>query len=151
MNDFIIPSYLFVVDTSNYAGNFEREMCAYMTGVIGDCGKGDKEADIATTEIPIELKYELDDLIMLVPDEHGCCRPVTIYPSKDKTDEYRSLAISMDEKPSKKIIQLLKYRAQKYAMAKPCLEEWNKHNLDNLKILGFRLVKFTVKESTVNV
>ena len=151
MNDFIIPSYLFVVDTNNYAGNFEREMCAYMTGIIGECEKGDNEAEIAEGEIVDDVRNKLDDLIMLVPDENGCSRPVTIYPSKDNMNEYNSLAISMSEKPSKKIIQLLKYRAQEYVMVKPGLEEWNKSRFENLKILGFRLVKFTVKESTVNV
>ncbi len=29
--------YLFVIDTDTYAGNFEREMCAYVTGQIGEC------------------------------------------------------------------------------------------------------------------
>ena len=28
--------YLFVIDTDSYAGNFEREMCAYLTNQIGE-------------------------------------------------------------------------------------------------------------------
>lgn len=36
--------FLFVIDTDAYAGNFEREMCAYMTGHVGDCAVGDDKA-----------------------------------------------------------------------------------------------------------
>jgi hypothetical protein len=32
--------WLFIVDTDSYAGNFERCMCAYMTGQIGECEVG---------------------------------------------------------------------------------------------------------------
>lgn len=58
--------YLFVIDTDRYAGNFERERCAYVTGQIGDCGVGKENAEIARQE---------------VPDEHGCARPVSIFPT----------------------------------------------------------------------
>ena len=37
--------YLFVIDTDSYSGNFEREMCAYCTGQIGDCEVGIEHAD----------------------------------------------------------------------------------------------------------
>lgn len=36
-------SYSIVVETDSYAGNFEREMCAFMTGHIGKCEVGLKE------------------------------------------------------------------------------------------------------------
>ena len=36
--------YGFIVDTDSYAGNFEREMCAYMTGHIGECSVGEEYA-----------------------------------------------------------------------------------------------------------
>ena len=26
-------TYIFIIDTNMYAGNFEREMCAYLTGL----------------------------------------------------------------------------------------------------------------------
>ena len=28
--------FLLVIDTNSYAGNFERQLCAYVTGQIGD-------------------------------------------------------------------------------------------------------------------
>lgn len=36
--------WIFVVDTEQYAGNFERGMCAFMTGMLGECGVGSEEA-----------------------------------------------------------------------------------------------------------
>ncbi|MCY8499753.1 hypothetical protein P8917_09350 [Bacillus atrophaeus] len=35
----------FIIDTNSYSGNFEREMCAYLTGHIGDCQVGFEEAE----------------------------------------------------------------------------------------------------------
>jgi len=32
--------YIFVIDTDYYAGNFERNLCAYATGYVGECGVG---------------------------------------------------------------------------------------------------------------
>lgn len=66
---------IFCVDTDSYAGNFERELCAYMTGIVGECGVGDE----------CQKLYEADDLAPLedlvdawVPDDHGCHRPAAI-------------------------------------------------------------------------
>ena len=36
----IQKSWIFVVDTNQYSGNFERELTAYMKGMIGGCGVG---------------------------------------------------------------------------------------------------------------
>ena len=71
--------YLFVIDTNRYAGNFERQMCAYVTGRIGECGVGKEYAELARQEIP-DVVAKLEELIEGVPDEHGCNRPVSIFP-----------------------------------------------------------------------
>ena len=47
--------YLFVIDTDIYAGNFERQMCAYITGQIGECEVGKENAELARQEIPNEV------------------------------------------------------------------------------------------------
>lgn len=39
-----MPKFTFVIDTEQYAGNFEREMTAYVTGHVGECGVGEDEA-----------------------------------------------------------------------------------------------------------
>ena len=77
-------SYTFVIDTDQYAGNFERELCAYLTGIVGECGVGSEFKDIARKEIPEDLQEELDKIIAHVPDdEHGCSRPVIIWQSEN--------------------------------------------------------------------
>ena len=78
-----MPDFYFVIDTENYAGNFERQMCAYITGETGDCGVGREEADLFQEDEregkdedyePFDL-----DLVGSEPDDHGCFRPVKIY------------------------------------------------------------------------
>jgi len=68
---------IFCVDTDTYAGGFERELCAYMTGVTGECGVGEEAQKLYE-----EDGHEpLEDLLEQVPDEHGCHRPVAIQPT----------------------------------------------------------------------
>lgn len=72
--------YLFVIDTDQYAGNFEREMCAFLTGRVGDCGVGQEMA----AKFHKEFGDKGDDMfenIASVPDDSGCSRPATIWPN----------------------------------------------------------------------
>lgn len=72
--------WVFVIDTDRYAGNFERELCAWITSVYGECQVGEELAQIAEQELsPNIRKYIVDELVEQVPDEHGCQRPVTIW------------------------------------------------------------------------
>ena len=70
--------FIFVIDTEQYAGNFERELCAYLTGQIGDCQVGDDMAEKFKEEEGEKLVEKFDDLIQRVSDE-GCYRPVMIW------------------------------------------------------------------------
>lgn len=66
--------YIFCIDTEAYAGNFERSMCAFLTGMVGECEVGQGEAKTFVKE-----GYEpLVGLVTKEPDEHGCYRPVAI-------------------------------------------------------------------------
>lgn len=67
-----MSEFYFIVDTNQYAGSFERQMCAYMTGHVGECGVGEKEARIYLKQ------YKLVKGVMEKPDDHGCYRPVRI-------------------------------------------------------------------------
>ncbi len=69
--------YLFVIDTADYAGNFERDLCAYITGCLGKCEVGREEAELFKEE----TGQEPFENVMSEPDDHGCRRPVTIYPT----------------------------------------------------------------------
>lgn len=80
-------TFLFVIDTDSYAGNFEREMCAYITGQIGECGVGKKLAERAKKELEADGSFEdFDHIVISAPDEHGCRRPTTIYPNPNWFD-----------------------------------------------------------------
>lgn len=70
--------YMVLIDTDKYAGNFERPMCAFITGIIGECGVGDEEQSVALEELDPEIKEWFENNIALIDDEHGCARPVTI-------------------------------------------------------------------------
>ena len=72
--------HIFVVDTDSYAGNFERELTAFCTGVVGECGKGEEEADAFRGEHPDRVEF-YEDLMLQEPDDHGCRRPASIYPT----------------------------------------------------------------------
>ena len=90
--------WIFIVDTEQYAGNFERDMCAFMTGMVGECKVGVEEAqlfyeqiglvdeDFDWSETDVERDYEsghlnnpFDEFIVKKPDEYGCHRPTEMW------------------------------------------------------------------------
>jgi hypothetical protein len=68
--------YGFIIDTDSSSGNFEREMCAYLTGQIGDCGVGDEHVDAFKEQFPKE--YEAFEDIIGSESDEGCYRPCEI-------------------------------------------------------------------------
>ena len=70
----------FVIDTDSYAGNFEREMCAYLTGVVGDCDVGKEFAGLYSKDTG-EEEYRFLEYLGRRYDDHGCARPCSIYPT----------------------------------------------------------------------
>jgi hypothetical protein len=68
----------FVIDTEQYAGSFVRELCAWVTGMTGECEVGKTSAERALEQEP-ELEELLDDVVGQEPDEHGCYRPCVIW------------------------------------------------------------------------
>lgn len=72
--------YAFYIKTNNYAGNYERELTAYLVGHIGDCGVGSEYVEDETTSI-------FDGAIESIGDEYGCHRPCAIC-SKNRNNFY---------------------------------------------------------------
>lgn len=68
-----------IIDTNQYAGNFEREMCAFVTGQYGGCGVGEGIAELARGEIQHVAWW--DRHVEMVEDLHGCAQPVAICPT----------------------------------------------------------------------
>ena len=72
---------IFVIDTDSYAGNFERDMCAYITGCIGECEVGEEFAQLYLQETG-EKYSQFDVLLEHRPDDEGCFRPTYMYHTK---------------------------------------------------------------------
>jgi len=74
--------YLLVVDTEDYSGNFERPMCAWITGQVGECGVGSRVAEVAEKDLPEEVFEWCQEHVVSKPDDdNGCRRPVAIRPT----------------------------------------------------------------------
>ena len=149
-------SYLFIIDTDTYTGNFEREICAYITGKIGECEVGKEQAELARQEIP-DIVAKLEDLVESVSDEHGGHRPVLIFPNDrygndgngnpalltDKNrnqfpwPEYNSVVIYFHSIPNRRLLNTMKERAINFAKGKEVLKRVGKR----VKIEGFRLLE----------
>lgn len=118
------------IKTDSYAGNFEREMCAYATGATGDCKVGDRESE----QFMIEEKSTVYDMIENFPDDHGCWRPCTVDSETDSNnfliffDKY-----CVEDKKFKDDLKIVKRRIKDYAQT------------HSIKILDFEFARVTVK------
>lgn len=134
------PPYVFIIDTDTYAGNFERPLCAHITGKVGECGVGGEQAANAVLGIPEDMWAWFDDLVIPMPDDHGCRRPTSIWRSPD--GQYNSVAIFLGAKPPKKIFELMCERAYTYTPSH--------HQFDEMgNILAIRLIRLKLVEAQV--
>lgn len=151
-------NYLFVIDTNQYAGNFEREMCAFLTGCVGECEVGDEMAERYRKDMGKAGHYLFSN-VASVPDDRGCSRPVTIWSNPRYANDghgghyfpaYLSVGIWFETKPSAKQIELLKNRS---ALFPKVYLDANKRygEQEEIKVESFRLVEFnkTSKEETL--
>lgn len=110
-------TYIIAIDTDSYAGNFEREMCAYITNQVGGCGVGQEIAEAYLTE----YSEWFADHIRQEDEEHdNCYRPCALarYNGQPNTVE-----IFMDELPPDEVLASIIERAQHY-----CAEHSRLHN-----------------------
>jgi hypothetical protein len=148
-------NWIFVIDTDDYAGNFERDMCAYLTGEIGECEVGEEFAEEYFKETG-EAKYEsrFCNIIESRSDDHGCHRPCSIWLSKRKKPVYNSVAIFFGNRPTDDDIKFMKERAMKFAEAKRKMAEEKDYSWDKkfkLTIRGFRLIREVTTEEEVDI
>jgi hypothetical protein len=138
MTDGPKEGFAFIVDTDQYAGNFEREMTAFLTGRIGDCEVGEELIE----ELPISFDNVLD-----VADDHGCYRPTSCWQSPDSVAN-NSVAIFFETRPTQEQIDFMKERVKSFDEAR--MAQFLK-DVKIINILGFRLIEFhsTTKEEKV--
>ncbi len=133
----VLPTFdcfVFVVETDSYAGNFERKMCAYMTGEVGDCDVGSEEAKLFETKNPDYSVFE--DIVIRFQDEHGCRRPTTIWGKG-----CLSVAIFFEQPPIGKDLDFLRQQAREFA----------KITNPQINIIGFELRKYQVKHIDMGI
>lgn len=127
--------FAFVIDTDSYAGNFEREMTAHITGVIGECEVGEEFID---EDFPFPGVENVEQ----VSDDNGCYRPTSCWPSK--SGGYNSVAIFFRNKPTPEDIEFMKSRSLTFN------SEWENETWRQgkpIKILGYRLIEFKSTET----
>lgn len=122
-----LQHYMFVIDTDSYAGNFERELCAWCTGILGDCGIGDEYADDFILDFPNEQSRFVYKLAK-TSDENGVRRPVIILSDEDR--KFNSVGILFCEQPSREDIEFIKVRA----------ESFKGSDYQKFKVLGYRVL-----------
>lgn len=108
--------YALIVETDQYTGNFERELCAYATGSYGECEVGEQLAALANEEF-IKLGYDQYDISSYtynVMDDRGCSRPVSIWNAAGNLG-YTDLAIFLDYPFTPAIFELVKSRIEEFA------------------------------------
>lgn len=140
----------FVIDTDSYAGNFERELCAYVTGFWDHETHGGDQAAVFEKEVGdinpfegyvIQAVTEDDDM----PVEAHQCLELTPKKSAVK-GAFNSVGIFLQKELPPELIVLIKERAYRFAQQGLIFNRPVK-----LKILGFRLFKKTVKIEKVNI
>jgi hypothetical protein len=105
--------YALIIETDQYAGNFERELCAYATGAVGECEVGEEEAEIFREEVPEEFQ-DLCDITDHISDDRGCHRPASIWRSSEGYDGYGAVAIFLGQPPKQDELNLISARIRAY-------------------------------------
>lgn len=154
MSNYKAP-WTFVIDTDGKAwvGNFERELCAYCTGMIGECEKGIEEANEFFNDFDLVGEEEslfFEKVNCYVMDEQGCGRPASIWKTPGNK-RYSGVAIFFNKKPTDELISIMKERAYKFAEERPDRKKYEEMKIEKINITGFRLIGQTVteKESAV--
>ena len=163
-----VTSVVVAIDTNEYSGNFERPMCAFITGQVGDCGVGEELIEDALEELAKDTFNNtldwIEDHIVSEADDHGCYRPASIWPTPGRANNgsgghfdadklpkeecwndtnwpaYESVAIFFDEVPPKEVIDVMMERALRFASERPDWREW-KGEKKALKISRIRILE----------
>jgi len=115
-----MKEYAIIVRTDSYAGNFERELCAHLTGIVGDCEVGNDYVDEN-----VESMFE--GIVKHVSDDNGTYRPVSLGGCA-KTRDFTSndVVIWFDSIPSPEQQAIIKERAETFNQIHVVKYNWNK-------------------------
>lgn len=113
--------FAILIETNEYAGSFEREMCAHLTGHVGECEVGKEFIDD-------EIANLFDQFIGNEADDNGCYRPVALGCDIDGGTN-KDVVIFFEEKPAQEHIDIIKSRLTTF-------------NYCDVKIIGIDLIEF---------
>lgn len=149
--------YLFVVDTDKYSGNFEDELCAYMTGKMREWGHGEEFVSRYEKECPPSVQEWIDDGVAFVvthtddvPNEAPMIILTTpgwtnIDGEEVRTDDpskrenvYLSVGIFLNDYPPNEVIEFFKQQARKFSDLHIGLQ---KYRTNPITIDGFRILE----------
>lgn len=136
--------YQLVVETNSYAGNFEREMTAFATGVLGECGVGEEMIEsFSTAAVAYSgLKSPFENLMEGVYDDGGCSRPTTI--SQNHDGNYHNVTMFMHQRPSDNDLAFITQRIRSY----PEYLGASQCEAEDLEILGIKLNRIEISTVT---
>lgn len=133
----------FIVDTTDYSGNFERELCAFVTGrCTGEIHEG--IAQLFHRECPDVEEY-VNDLIGCRFRHPGVYSPHDPVLSPGETGPCRSVAIFLDREPTEKDVEFLFNRAKRF----PGVHERGPKKILSCRVEVETIVTLTVRTLTV--
>lgn len=116
-------TWIFIVDTDSYSGNFAQKMAVYMVG--NHCNDYPDESEKFAKEFP-EMEEAFGGLLTYRYNEYGEIQSdLWLTPF---TEKYESVAIFFGEKPSNEMLEFLVSRT-------------NSFQHPGVKVLGCRLVR----------
>lgn len=121
----IYREYRVEIDTDQYSGNFEREMCAHITGQH-DYYHGEELA----AKVPADIVDLFEDVVYSKGDSDGHVAPCEAVGSPD--GECNTVAIFFNKKPNKKMMKIIEERAFEYVESL---------NVDSIKIKKIRVIE----------
>jgi hypothetical protein len=123
------PTFVLVIDTNQYSGNFEREMAAYCCGAYdGIHGNGSLIKFLEDKRLSGILSG-IDDAVTLLPHCKYGNVSSSIWHNPNRNNSYESVAIFFDRIPTLEEMTIVKGRANNFAADNP-----------GLTVLGIRLL-----------
>ncbi len=159
--------FIFVIDTEQYSGNFERQLSSYITAIYDDNGYPEY-ATLFLNDMKINPKTNpnpFKNIVKAIPSEYGevTCSiwPTpgwgndghgdhkelrTIMAKKKYTyPSYQSVAIFLNTRPSDELITLMKERAIKFSND----PKTRIHTIEKITIFKFRLIEYKITRTEI--
>lgn len=115
------PSYIYLIDTDQYAGNFEREVVAYATGCASSEDRYAVVAGHYRTAFPEDYRGRYNsimyDVVAEMPDYQGfmCVAGIGGTPVQvGQETQHRSVVIYLVRRPSDELLRRWLDRAREY-------------------------------------